>query len=318
MGHFAEVLGGATTEIGWVPSSAAVSSARAIVAVRPYVDDAVGTLMTRARRRRALRIADFDDLLFAGDPREWPAVSNGSMSDSACAAQIARSRAGLAMFDAFTVSTEPLRAELVALAPHAIVTVAPNGLSRAWVRQGRALHRPWQAGDPRIIRFLSGTRTHDADFATIVPVLREFLTRRADVTVELVGPIAASSSGFPPGRVRFRPRVPFMELPALLASSWVTLAPLETTRFNVCKSAIKFLEAGAFEAPCIATPTWDMTRHEDGGVYLARDAADWLAALDSLYDDAARARAGRRSRAWVDRHGYADVGAKAIEALVHA
>lgn len=314
MGHFTELLGGATTLVDRRPPTDAFRGARAVVAVRPYVDEAARTLLIRAGRAGALRIADFDDLLFAGDAADSPLVVSGALGTDRSAARMAHYRAGLDAFDAFTVSTEPLREELLATLPGARVVHVPNGLSPSWVRQGRALHRPWQPGDPRVIRYLSGS-PHDADFAILEPVLIELLRARPELSLELVGAITRPRR-LPPERVRVLPRVPYVELPRLLASSWVTLAPLAPSRFNGCKSAIKFLESAAFEAPCIATPIADMRRHEEGGVMLAQDEGQWYRAFLRLLDDDYRMTIGRRGRAWVDRHGHADVGARAIRALV--
>lgn len=318
MGHFAERLRGAVTMVDRRPPLAAVRDAKAVIAVRPFVDDAAHVVLAAVHQQGAMRIADFDDLVFAGDPAEYPLVLNGSMSEAACAARMARYREGLASFDAFTASTEQLRDELAAVVPHARIEWVPNGLSTAWVRQGRALHRPWRPGDPRVIRYLSGSPSHDRDFASVVPVLAELLRARPDVSLEIVGPVAVALDGLDVDRVRCVPRVPYVDLPRLLASSWVTLAPLAPTRFNACKSAIKFLESAAFEAPCVATPTADMERHRDGGALLARNEGEWYRAITSLLDDQQRVAAGRRARAWVDRHGRADDGAAVLSRLIEA
>src|SRR5690606_6476651 len=119
----------------------------------------------------------------------------------------------LRCFDGFTVATEPLRDELTKLTSE--VTWVPNGLSRWWVEQGRLLYRSWRPGDPRVIRYLSGSPSHDADFAEIASPLSVFLRGHPDVRLEIVGPLTTSHDLFPPQQVAHLPRVPYVDLPRL-------------------------------------------------------------------------------------------------------
>jgi glycosyltransferase involved in cell wall biosynthesis len=318
MGHFAELLGGVTTLVDRAPSPRAFLGAHTLVVVRPDLDETAREILRRVRRRGLRLIADYDDLLFAGDPSEHPLVMNGTITASACAARIARQRASLAHFDGFTVATEPLADELGALVGGAPVTCVPNGLSPSWIRQGRMLHRPWRPGDARVIRYLSGSPSHDADFAAIASPLASFLREHPDVRLEVVGPVGIAAGTLPADRLRCRPRVPHVDLPRLLATSWATLAPLMPTRFNACRSAIKLLESAAFEAPCIASPTADMLRHRESGVLLAREEADWHHALSTIVDDDRRLTLGRQGRAFIDRHGRASEGAGLITKLIES
>jgi glycosyltransferase involved in cell wall biosynthesis len=157
-----------------------------------------------------------------------------------------------------------------------------------------------------VIRFFAGSPSHDANFALVAPVLGVFMWAHQDVRLEIVGHVTRPQGQLPAGRVRHVPALPFEELPRLLGSSWVTLAPVASTTFNRCKSAIKFLESAAFGAPCIATSSWDMARHRDGGVMLADDETAWLEALNALSDDDVRMAIGARGRQYVDRHGDAN------------
>lgn len=315
IGHFAELLRGATAIVDPKPPLAALAKARTLVVVRPYLDDGCLRLLDACRDRGVRLVADFDDLLFAGDPADYPLVLSGAMSEGECADRIARYRAGLSVFDAFTVATEALRDRLSDLLPDAEVVWTPNGLSTSWVRQGRALYPTWRPGEPRVLRFLAGSPSHDADFAEVVGVLGEFLRARPDVRLQIIGPVKVQAGHLPSVQVAFEPLVPYLELPRLLASSWLTIAPLRSTAFTACKSAIKFLESAAFGAPCIATsseaaPWRDATRHREGGILLAGDESEWWRELNRMMDDGERMALGRRSRIWVDEHGGADRGAR--------
>ena len=309
MGNLAELLRGATTVSDRRPPLRAFDRARVVVVIRPFLDAAATAVLEGCRQRGARLVADFDDLLFAGDPAEYPLVLSGALDRCKCASRIAGYRTALAQFDAFTVSTEHLRQQLTAVVPGAKVAVVPNGVSPLWVRQGRALHSPWQPGDPKVIRFLPGSSSHDADFAAVVGMLADFLVDHHDVRLEIVGPLEFARDRLPVERVTQVPRVPFTELPRLLASSWVTLAPLLNTEFNRCKSAIKFLESAAFGAPCLSSPNPDMERHGDGGVLVAHNRRKWREVLERLLDDDWRMTLGRQGQRYVDRHGCATVAA---------
>lgn len=298
MGHLAEHLRGAVTIVDRSPPLRDLRDADVLLVVRPFVDTACEAILDACRRRGVLLVADFDDLLFAGDPAEYPLVLGGSLTAEESAARIRRYREGLAAFDAFTVATADLESDLARAKPGARIARVPNGVSASWVEQGRALYRAWQPGDPRVIRYLSGSPSHGADFAHIAPIVERFLRAHSRVTLEIVG---ALDDRTPIQHAR----VPYMELPRLLASSWVTLAPLAPTRFNACKSAIKFLESAAFGAPCVASSIGDMLRHREGGVLLADSEAQWYDALTRLLDDDYRMALAERGRAYVDAHGLA-------------
>ncbi len=319
LGHFAERLRGATTVVDPKPSLEVLAKARTLVVVRPYLDDACRRLLEGCRDRGVRLVADFDDLLFAGEPTDYPLVLSGALSETECAERIERYRVGLSVFDAFTAATEALRDRLVEALPDADVAWTPNGLSGLWLRQGHALYPRWSPGEPRVVRFLAGSPSHDADLAQVVSVLGEFLRGRLDVRLEIVGPVRLEPGHLPADRVSFRALVPYLELPRLLASSWVTIAPLRPSPFTRCKSAIKFLESAAFGAPCIASssdaaPWPDATRHREGGILLAGDESEWWEALNRMMDDDERRAVGRRAETWVAQHGLAHRGARALSA----
>jgi len=316
MGNLAELLRGAITVSDSRPPLRTFERAEVVVVVRPFLDAGATDILQSCRWRGARLVADFDDLLFAGDPADYPLVLSGALSRAECASRLAGYRTALAQFDAFTVSTEQLRQQLTAVSPEARVAVVPNGVSPLWVRQGRALYPPWQPGDSKVIRFLAGSPSHNADFAVVAETLAHFLRKHSEVRLEIVGPLEFDRDRMPLGRVASIPKVPFAELPRLLASSWVTLAPLINTEFNRCKSANKFLESAAFGTPCVASPNPDMERHSDGGVLVARNNAEWTDALERLLDDKWRMSLGRRGQDYVDRCGSATVAADAFTSWV--
>jgi glycosyltransferase involved in cell wall biosynthesis len=267
------------------------------------------------RRFRGLRVADFDDLLFAA-PEDSPAYRGGGRSRDDARERTQLARKALRTFDRVLVST-PVLAEAVADAhARAEVIVAENDLDPRWIAQGRALYREWRAGDPRVIRYLPGSTHRDRDFAVAAPALVGFLSRHPDVLLEVHGQIDLERWRFPAGRARLLRPLVFDHLAGAYASAWATIAPLELTTFGRCKSSIKFTEAAAFGAPCIATPSPAMRAHAGEGLLIADSEEEWSHRLESLLDDDERLSLGRRLRLLAEARASEGKGTRAmVEAL---
>ncbi|HEV8247217.1 MAG TPA: hypothetical protein VGP93_15675, partial [Polyangiaceae bacterium] len=225
IGNLVELLRGSTAVMGRALPHSRTFGKRAVIAVRPLVDAHFARHLARLRRQGILLVADFDDLLFDCEPDYYPAILNGARR-ALHERRLERYRASLAHFDAFLVATEPLAEHLRSLRVGAPVHVVPNCLSLHWVRQGELLYPPWRPGCPKIIRYFSGSPTHDRDFSEIEEQLAAFLTQHPEVRLEVVGHLAFDRSRLPPAQVSYRAHLPFEWLPELLSESWVALAPL--------------------------------------------------------------------------------------------
>ena len=155
-------------------------------------------------------------------------------------------------------------------------------------RSDAALADERRPGPPRI-GYLSGSNTHDHDWAMVEPSVVDVLHRHPDAELWLVGHVAASPALDCFGaRVVRQPPVSWVALPALLRQLDVNLAPLvPESRFNQAKSAIKWLEAALTRTPTVASPTEPFAaeiEHGRNGL-LATTPADWIGALDRLLDD---------------------------------
>jgi len=194
----------------------------------------------------------------------------------------------------------------------------PNGLSAAWVRQGRALYDAFQPGDPLTIRYFAGSPSHAEDFAVVVEPIRRFLIDHPEVRLELVGAIRADLSMFPEGRAALLPPVPYEKLPTLIAKSWVNIAPLCSSQYAEGKSALKLLEAAAFGCPTLASANDDVRRHHAQGapVRLCETAQDWQRELLRSLDMSQRMELGQAARRYADEHGMAQNSLDAWQALV--
>lgn len=306
IGNFVELVRGATAIAGRRFPSQLLGQVRTVCSLRPLVDPEFARALVPLRRAGIALIADYDDLIFAGRVDGLPQSVGGSLGGKIGAARLAAYAAGLEYFDRITVSTAAL-ARHVARRSVKPVSIVPNALSENWVRHGHALHRAFHPGDPLVIRYLCGSPSHDADFASIAAPLAAFLRDHPQVSLDVVGPVRFNADIFPSTQLRRLPSVSYEELPRLLASSWVTLAPLLENAFNECKSAIKFLEAAAFACPTLTSPNDDLRRHQALGAPLVfcGSARDWYEQLSSLLDMERRREQGALAARHVAAHGMA-------------
>lgn len=277
--------------------------ARCIVLVRPLVTPKLRTTLRRLRERGIRLIADYDDLLFAGHVSGLPGSAQGRRGG----ARIEDYARSIFDFDEFTVSTRPLKDRLKELRPEARIEFVPNGLSANWIRRGALLAGPPPNDSSRAIRYLAGSPSHDDDFEVVAAPLAAFLRAHPEVHLELVGPVAWNADQFPAKQVRQLPSVPFDDLPGILATTWVNIAPLQASEFAACKSAIKYLEAGAFGCPTLASPCDDIARHREAGgnAFICSAAEDWYQGLQYMLDPERRHQAGMEARDYVMEHGLA-------------
>lgn len=318
MGNLCELLSGADIVVNRDLPRQIRARVATVCMIRPFVTPPLLAELTALREAGVRLVADFDDLLFAGRVSGLPGSVGGATSTALLDARLAGYAAALTAFDAFTVSTRPLCDQVLQRLPAAQVAVVPNGLSEAWVRQGRALYDAFQPGDPLTIRYFAGSPSHDEDFASVAEPMRSFLVDHPEVRLELVGSIRADLSTFPEGRAAFLPPVPYETLPKLIAKSWVNIAPLCSSQYAEGKSALKVLEAAAFGCPTLASPNDDVRRHHAQGapVRICETAQDWQGGLERCLDMSQRMELGHAARRYADEHGMARNSLEAWQSLV--
>lgn len=318
MGNLCELLSGADIVVRRALPRQVRARVATVCMIRPLVTPPLLAELAALRAAGVRLVADFDDLLFAGRVSGLPASVGGATSSALLDARLEGYACALTAFDAFTVSTRPLRDQVLRRVPTAKVAVVPNGLSDAWVRQGRALYDAFRPGDPLVIRYFAGSPSHDEDFATVAEPIRRFLVDHPEVRLELVGSIRADLSAFPEGRAAFLSPVPYETLPRLIGKSWVNIAPLRSSEYAESKSALKVLEGAAFGCPTLASANDDVMRHHAQGapVRICETAQDWQRELERLLDMSRRMELGQAARRYADEHGMARSSLDAWQALV--
>jgi glycosyltransferase involved in cell wall biosynthesis len=277
-------------------------SADAVVVYRVPATSQVQRFIADVRGRGTPVLFDVDDLIFDPDLEpEIPALQilSGAARDLWMQG-VRRYRTTMEMCDGFIGSTEPLCEHATA------VTGLPsfrfsNGVGLVMSRLADDALR--QAPVPRPLRvgYLSGTDTHDRDWATVEEAVVTTLAQFDEAELWLVGTLSPGAASRRLGnRLVQVPFQPWSALPKLLRTLDVNLAPLEpASRFNDAKSAIKWLEAGLSATPTIASPTHPFQEVVEHGVngMLASGPDEWARCLATLLaDDVLRRRLGQRAR----------------------
>ncbi|HPQ94070.1 MAG: hypothetical protein KDI44_04405 [Thiothrix sp.] len=244
-------------------------------------------VLVRWLQWRGVRVvADFDDLVF--DPAQAafsPGVLNRQLSLDKTRQQYLLNGRALALFNRVTVSTTPLREQVLALLPQADVQVLPNAVHWRW----QALEPGGQADGERlqhpVITYLPGTRSHDRDFRCFADGLQAFLGDHPAVRLAVTGPLDFSLPQVA-AQLVVRDKLPFAQFHTCFQDAWVNLAPLEPTPFTRCKSALKVMEAGWWGIPTLCSLTPDAGRFAGCGALPVQDGADLYRQLSGLLEPA--------------------------------
>lgn len=172
-------------------------------------------------------VYDIDDLVF--DPSLADQIDAcrkmGPDQERECADGMRSIERALRLFDCVTASTRFL-ADYVARFTAKPTWIIPFGVDQRQLEIGADL--PGYQGGPRFITYLSGTNTHERDFAEAVAALRRILVEYDDVYVKLVGHLDIDKHL--PGLRDKVIQIPFIHWQSLVfeaASAYVNIAPFE-------------------------------------------------------------------------------------------
>lgn len=171
------------------------------------------------------------------------------------------------------------------------VFIVPNKLSKqdvVWAEQALQ-NKPRREDGVVRVGYLSGTPSHNKDFATITEVLVQLLQQYTELRLVLVGPLdTASALNHYADRIERLPFVPREELFQNIATLDINLAPLEIGNpFCESKSELKFFEAGIVGVPTVAAATDTFRRAMTDGVdgSVAATPLEWQTKLTRLIED---------------------------------
>lgn len=149
--------------------------------------------------------------------------------------------------------------------------------------------------------YLSGTSSHNKDFATITDALVLLFEKYPKVRLVLVGPLDTGDTlNQFKNRIESVPFLPRKEYFVAVASLDINLAPLEIGNpFCESKSELKWFEAGLLAVPTVASATGTFKEVMRDGVdgSVATTTEEWVAKLSQLIEDAPfRRRMGEKAR----------------------
>lgn len=252
-----------------------------VVFHRPRASLRFKLLVMWLRKRGTRVLADVDDLIM--DPSlamHSPGVRNGLVALAVTQKQFVNHYAALQCVDGIAVSTQPLMHEVKRLLPDAEIMVAPNGVYHSWWD----LPVPERERGAKLITYMPGTRSHDRDFALLTPVVERVLRRHPQVRLQITGPLDFSVDARS-GQVVHREKLPFAQYHEIFGGASINLAPLESSPFTRCKSALKIIEAAWWNMPTVCSDFPDATRFDGVGALRASSAKAFEDHLEHLLGD---------------------------------
>ena len=250
----------------------------------PVISSSINILSLAKRKNRRV-LYDVDDLMF----KPWRRANMGVIRsglvkfDDAIYAEGLRKRLQmLSLCDGVICSTSFLQRELNSLGMPVILSrnaVDDNN----FINGAKRLAGPAQSGFKMM--FMSGTPTHEADFASIQDVVRDILIASPNVTLTILGELQSRYLDGLPNVIR-SPSVSRSRMFEIVAEQDLVLVPLERTSFNTAKSSLKFMECGASGVPVIASNLFEFKRdiRRSGAGMLANTPEDWRSAIQRFID----------------------------------
>ncbi len=156
------------------------------------------------------------------------------------------------------------------------------------------------------IGYFSGSITHNADIEMILPALKHIMEQYPNTELYFAGEMDVPETLKPfEGRIIAKEFVPWENLPELIASVDINIAPLENTIFNEAKSENKWVEASLVKVPTVASRVGAFAKMIDDGKtgLLCDNNEDWERNLGKLITDSAyRKQLAENAREFAVKH----------------
>lgn len=216
-------------------------------------------------------IADYDDLIFGEESiaKESSIYKNKVASLDECIKIYKNNLDALKLFDVFTCSTSTLGQYIKKYKSDAKVFLIHNFLPYSIITKTEKYVNATKDADH--IMYCCGTISHNKDFCEWEEEIIKSLKNDTKLKMTIIGPLDASGEINRLPNVTFHKALDYWDMFDYMKDAAFTIAPLERSVFNQCKSNVKFLEAAAVGANIIATPIEDMCRVGDSGIVLCDD-----------------------------------------------
>ncbi len=276
---------------------------------------AIRRLLDQCERSGRPTVFDIDDWIFDREARSFMSWNRpDSLED-----YIAANSALLDRCSHSIGATTPLVERLQARGKPAFLLI--NNVGLEWLRLSERGRRFRQEQEGATLAYVSGTPTHDKDFAQILPALTRVMRAMPSVRLRIAGPlnIPEEMSHFQ-DRIEHIGFVPWRKIPYILGDVDMNLAPLEIGNpFAESKSELKYLEASPLGLPTIASPTpafrKAITRGENG--LLAESEKEWAEALlECIEEPTRRRKLGENARRHVEEVYHPRVAAERLVGVI--
>ncbi len=232
-------------------------------------------------------IADFDDLNFRVEyADETPAVLCRGEEVVKVRKSLSQIAGAAACFSQFSSSTEPLAEHIRSKFSPVINQIICNAVDPGFAGICSEVYKSVR-GKKRAFKYayFPGTASHNPDLEMIESALAKALHEQPRARLLLAGPIAIPQNlKNYTKQIKKVDYVSFHDLPKLMATAEMVLAPLVDNRFSDCKSGLKFFEAALVGCKVIASPIPDIDKYESSLLVKCRGASEWYEAL-SISDD---------------------------------
>lgn len=154
--------------------------------------------------------------------------------------------------------------------------------------------------------YFSGSITHNDDFYLILPIIKRVMGQYKDLELWIIGELDIPEQlQCYKERIISHAFVDWTELPRLIASVDINLAPLEQTIFNEAKSENKWVEAALVKVPTIASKLGAFKKMIQSGItgVLCETEKEWEEELTSLIEKKVyREKIGKNAYEYVKKH----------------
>jgi glycosyltransferase involved in cell wall biosynthesis len=298
------------------------SAKKAIVFHRATMNSHTAHFLSYAREKGLVTIYDTDDLLFTEDANEHlKSLGNQMAGEFNSADSLSnRYREMMESCDVVLVSTNYLKEKAETF--HSDVRLIKNGLAQWFSCKAEVINQISDAGEIEklTIAYLSGSKYHDQDFSVAEDALIRILEEFPTTNLLLVGKLNFSDQFFEFGeRFQHKPFIPYRKLWEIFQDIDINIAPLEIDMpFAQARSELKYMEAGIFGVPTVASPTTTYAGaiHDGQNGLLVKD-SEWYGALRFLLtNEEKRLALGEAARTDVKKKYCHEVRSKEWDQLV--
>ncbi|MFV0250420.1 MAG: glycosyltransferase [Bacilli bacterium] len=262
---------------------------RGFIFFRCPVTDTVKEFIKIAKERNKTVFFDVDDLVidtkYTNNIKYLKSISKEekNLYDDG----VNRMKETLELCDYAITTTERLATELGNYTKE--VYINRNVVSEKMVELSlKALEKIEKDNEKIIIGYLSGSITHNDDFAMILPTITKIMKKYNNVFLKIVGhlDIPEELKDFQ-DRILCAPFVSWEKLPEIVASLDINLAPLENSIFNEAKSENKWIEAALCKVVTVASDIGafkHVIRNNENGI-LCSSEKEWENQLINLIEN---------------------------------